>query len=357
MIRVNAKDLLNAVTIATAATHKKHQPYIRIHAAGGVLTVRGQYEGTEASAMLLCEGEVSAAVLAKPFLDAIAACTPNVKGRPKAGALAPQLTLEHEGDKLTVTGTSTITVVTPDNEECPEMAHPELGDPVIYDAEGFVDTLDFILEASSQDVTRYNLNTIFFRGTQAVSTDGHRLHLESSLPDVGGEFLVPRQAGEIARKVVRYSKAETVTASFGGGYASFTAGMATVTCRLSEAIFPSYEQVIPRNQDKVTVVDHRSFLSALRQGLTAAPDKSGIVALHFGPECRVEAESVEFGKVKAPFTAKCEGEFKVGFNARYLVSFMEAFNGDAVQIGFDDELSPLKAEHDNRTVVVMPCRI
>src|SRR5579871_336544 len=114
----------------------------------------------------------------------------------------------------------------------------------------------------SSDETRYHLNGVLFEcdgaGQKArarmVSTDGHRLSkIERPLP--GGPTLaqgviIPRKGLMELRRALEGVTGE-IELGLQQGHAFMRSGNRAISVKLIEAQFPPYEQVIPKEHDKV----------------------------------------------------------------------------------------------------------
>lgn len=360
MINVGLKDLLKAVkTAGLAADPKSTMPIlscVHMHASDGVLTVRATDLQTDISVILLADGELDTVVGAKSLAQLLAACLP--KGKKNGDVRVDLSTVD---TSLVIGAGATMKVASMKSSDFPAVPTVDLPDPITYHVATLTSALDFILPAVSCDETRYHLNGMCFDHQRLVSTDGHRLHMEVEMPDVCGQYILPRRSGVMLGKVLVAYAEETTVGGFASGYASFTAGMATVTCKLVDAQFPPVDQVIPRMApDRTLMADRASFLTAIRQASKLSCDRSGGVRISVGPDCsNVEASNPDLGDAVAPFTVdvRVEHPFVIGVNGHYIEAFLDCLSTNKVTVEMNGELDPIKIVDGNRTGVIMPMRI
>ena len=221
----------------------------------------------------------------------------------------------------------------------------------------------------STDETRHHLNGVFFESDGAiarmVSTDGHRLSkverpLEAA-PKLAAGVIIPRKGLQEVRRLLE-SAADKVEIGFHQGHLFLRRADVTLSCKLIDAQFPPYQQVIPQSNERVAVAPRLALLEALRRVSLVAPDKTSGVRLAFDKNTlRVSSDNPDLGEAKeeldVTFTA---APVQVGFNARYFMDLLSEMNGDEIRIELAGELDPaLVRPIDNAQYVgvVMPMRM
>ena len=98
-----------------------------------------------------------------------------------------------------------------------------------------------------------------------VATNGHRLALyevpAEGVGGAGGDFIIPPRALEQVRRV--FPPDEEVEIGRGENHLAFRSPVASVSTRLIEGPYPNYDQVIPRDNDRIAIVDRASLVAAL----------------------------------------------------------------------------------------------
>jgi DNA polymerase-3 subunit beta len=201
-----------------------------------------------------------------------------------------------------------------------------------------------------------------------VATDGHRLAwaqrrgaLKLSEPV---RVLVPRKAiTELARLMDDLGPDEVVSFHQGETHLVFSAGGRTLASKMVEAQFPAFEKVIAVTGDKKVTIGREALLSAIRRVslLSSERGRAVRVAVESG-KLEVSASSPELGEARESLSIDYAGDgTEIGFNAQYLVEFLQAVGTDEVQIELKDAesqgmLKPVGETDGEYRYVVMPMR-
>jgi DNA polymerase-3 subunit beta len=232
----------------------------------------------------------------------------------------------------------------------------------------------------SADETRQHLAGVLFEsdGKQArmVSTDGHRLSkVGRELP--GGPVLergvlIPRKGvGEI-RRVLEGREGSCEIGVFQGHFVLRVKASATgdaeagddisLTVKLNEGQFPPYDQVIPKDNERVLTVGRDELLDAFRRVSIMASDKTmGVrLALDKG-KLGIEADNPDLGNAREKLDVSYKGEaVQVGFNARYFIDILTEIVTPEVKVELAGELDPAvvrPGDGSDYLGVIMPMRL
>jgi len=221
----------------------------------------------------------------------------------------------------------------------------------------------------SQDETRPHLASVLFEsdGERAtmVSTDGHRLSKVSCAmpegPKLPAGVLLPRKGiGEIRRTL----EGMEGQAQIGVDQGSFVLKLADVvlTVKLGEGMFPPYDQVIPKDNDKKLLVARDEFLEALRRVSIIASDKTWGIRLSLEKgKLVLEADNPDLGNAKAKLDVSYKGPaLQIGFNARYFIDLLAEMGSKDVSIELGGDLDPALIKPADGTEylgVIMPMRL
>jgi DNA polymerase-3 subunit beta len=236
-------------------------------------------------------------------------------------------------------------------------------------ASALADLIDKVGFSVCTDDNRVNLAGVLFecdgkRGSM-VSTDGHRLtRLSLDLP--GGPVLergiiIPRDGMLEIKRILDRIKGDVSIAIEAGHFYVKTAET-VLSVKLSNVVFPPYDQVIPKKHDRVAVVDRIELLEVLRRAEVMAPEKTATVKVSLAagimtvvadnPDLGVASQEIECTFTGDPITA--------GFNARYMIEVIDATEATAIRLEFQGELDPCvikPTEGQDYLGVVMPMRI
>ena len=221
------------------------------------------------------------------------------------------------------------------------------GDPVVLEADGLLTALRQVVKAASADESRPVLTGVLLsaeeEGLRLVTTDSYRLAL-CDLPGLevlGSDqsVLVPSRAlqevirllGDVQQVNVRFSERE----------ASFDLGTVTVTTRLIEGEFPSYQGLIPTHQPNRLTVDREGFINAVRRVRLMAQDSTPIRMDMSATGLELSATTQDVGEAREQVDAAFEGEdLTVAFNPEYLLDGAEAAPGEEIVLNTVDALKP-----------------
>jgi DNA polymerase-3 subunit beta len=201
-----------------------------------------------------------------------------------------------------------------------------------------------------------------------VATDGHRLAwAQRKTESNAGEplrALVPRKAiTELARLMEEVGPDEIVGFQSGESHLIFTVGGRTLVSKKVEAQFPAFEKVVAVTGDKKLVLGREALLSAVRRVSLLSSERGRAVQLAVEPgKLEVSASSPELGEARETLTVDYAGDgTEIGFNAQYLVEFLQVVGTDQVHVELKDAESqgifrPVGDDDGDYRYVVMPMR-
>ena len=222
--------------------------------------------------------------------------------------------------------------------------------------------------AMAQQDVRYYLNGLFMKISNkelyGVATDGHRLakagsSIKASIDDEVS-VIIPRKGVLEIDKQIEENKELKITAS--KNHMQVDSGDAMAITKLIDGKFPDYEKVIPKDTDKLILVDCKIFKEALTRVSILSNDRFRGVRLHFeNGEIKVSANNPEKEEASDDIKADYSGDnMEVGFNVNYLLDVIGAIRTKNLQIQLKDSNSSalLTPENDpDSSYVVMPLRL
>lgn len=236
------------------------------------------------------------------------------------------------------------------------------------------DLLEMIAKSSfamSTDETRYNLNGVCLQEAKnegvlrMVATDGHRLVVVErkikSKWNLGKGAIIPKKGVLELKKLLEAYEGDFSFRMDDKNLAVEKEG-AQLIIRLIDGQFPPYEQVIPKDCNRVAVVDKAEFGRALRRVALMANDRTKGVKVSLSPgHLEVSTSNPDFGEAKEDLEVSYKGEtFSVGFNARYFMDVLGVLQDEKAVLELKDDVSPclIRSECDKGlTNVIMPMRI
>ena len=202
-----------------------------------------------------------------------------------------------------------------------------------------------------------------------VTTDGHRLAFAATkdvpkdLPGEGLDVLIPRKTlAELTKLTADFDGDVSLGADENHVY--FRVGSRLLISRMLSGQFPNYEMVMPKNNDRSASFDTAGLSQAVRRVALMADDRSHAVRLHLSKEqLLISSQNAEEGEARETVGTDFVGEeTEIGFNAQYMLDFLNVVGSEKVVFEFKDgnsqaQLRPVSEEKDDYQYVIMPMRL
>lgn len=205
--------------------------------------------------------------------------------------------------------------------------------------------------ATANDELRPVMNGVHFDfypyGMVTCATDGHKLAKYTDLtitfdgdanPVVDG-YTLPKKPCHTLISVLANTVAGDVKISFNDRMVAVNNTMFKMTTRLIEGRYPNYDAVIPKENNKIALVDKAAFVSALKRVLPMGNSNSELVALGFNSgNMTISAEDFDFSK-SASEDVCCDytqEPFSIGFKGSVLLQMLQNIDGDVVKLAMSD---------------------
>ncbi len=195
--------------------------------------------------------------------------------------------------------------------------------------------------AASTEESRPILNGVLWElrpdKMRMVATNGHRL-ARMDVPVSGSktqaDLIVPPKALDQIRRL--FGSDDTVEMARSDNHLGFRSSTTQVYTRLIEGPYPNYEQVIPRENDKVATADKAALAAALRRMSTVASDQTHRIRMAFSSGgCKLSVQTPDLGEAQDELTVTYEGDpLEIGFNATYLLEILKFIPTDEVRMTF-----------------------
>ncbi|SRR5579883_502193 len=171
-----------------------------------------------------------------------------------------------------------------------------------------------------------------------VATNGHRL-AKMDVPLSAGaaassDLIVPPKALEQVQRL--YPAEEDIEIARGDNHLGFRSPVTVVYTRLIEGPYPNYDQVIPRDNDRVAIVDKAALTGALRRMAIVASDQTHRIrmALNAG-SVKFSVQTPDLGEAQDELPVRYTGDpLDIGFNAAYLLEVLRHMPTDDVKLTF-----------------------
>ncbi|MDR3508470.1 MAG: DNA polymerase III subunit beta [Caulobacteraceae bacterium] len=255
----------------------------------------------------------------------------------------------------------------------PVMSSEGLSSRLTIDTGDLIRLIDKTRFAISTEETRYYLNGLYLHTViengqtklRAVATDGHRLALAEMPAPEGAAgapgVIVPRKTIQEARRLLE-DAGENIDLQVSAQKIRFEFGRAALTSKVIDGSFPDYVRVIPKDNNRVLIVDNAVFAQAVDRVATISAEKSRSVkmAVESG-RVILTVRNMEAGQAVEELEVDYDGEpFEIGFNARYLLDVAGQIKGETAEFRFSDPASPtlvLDPIDPDVQYVLMPLRV
>jgi len=170
-----------------------------------------------------------------------------------------------------------------------------------------------------------------------VATNGHRL-AKMDLPAGGagnaGDLIVPPKALDQVRRL--FPADEDLEIAKGDNHLGFRSPFTQVFTRLIEGPYPNYEQVIPKDNEKIAVADKTALQSALKRMSVIASDQTHRIRLSFNAGMlKFSVQTPDLGEAADELPVRYTGDpLDIGFNASYLLEILRYMPTEEVKLTF-----------------------
>jgi DNA polymerase-3 subunit beta len=196
--------------------------------------------------------------------------------------------------------------------------------------------------AVSTEESRPILNGVLWelRGDKMrmVATNGHRL-AKIDVPVAGQngrseDLIIPPKALEQLRRL--FPAEEDLEIARGENHLGFRSPLTAVYTRLIEGPYPPYEQVIPRDNDRIALADKNALSQALKRMSVVASDQTHRIRMSFNSGmAKFSVQTPDLGEAQDEIPVTYEGDaLDIGFNASYLLEILRNMPTDEVRLTF-----------------------
>lgn len=227
-----------------------------------------------------------------------------------------------------------------------------------------------------RDETRFHLNGALLEGTggimRMVTTDGHRLTMASRAVSgvVQRGVIIPAKG---LQEIKRLLDGGTCHLGFSASHMFVRQAGAELAIKLTDAQFPPYGQVIPKDNPHVVTVGRKALIDAFSRARMLASGMRGVRITSDSGDLVIASDNPDMGDmtervaIEGPTTTRPNDRLiKTGCNAVYMIEALDRIDDERVTIAFPaDELGPflLRPAGDvalgdsEFQAVIMPMRI
>ena len=171
-----------------------------------------------------------------------------------------------------------------------------------------------------------------------VATNGHRLAKmvvpADSVQAGSADLIVPPTA--LAQVERLFDQDGDLHVARSGNHLAFRSADKEVYTRLIEGTYPNYEQVIPKDNDRVAIVDRKVLEAAVRRVAVVASDQTHRVKMSFESDrVHFDVMTPDLGEGHDELELSYDGEgLQIGFNANYLLEVLRNMPPGDVKLAF-----------------------
>ena len=200
-----------------------------------------------------------------------------------------------------------------------------------------------------------------------VATNGHRLarmDVPIKAADApSSDLIVPPKALEQIRRL--FPADEELEIAKGDNHLGFRSPFTAVFTRLIEGPYPNYEQVIPKDNDRIAIADRQALVGALKRMSVIASDQTHRIRLSFNAGMlKFSVQTPDLGEATDELPIRFTGDpLDIGFNASYLLEILRYIPTEEVKLTFKapERAATLEPEGWNDQAsyltLVMPLRL
>ncbi len=172
-----------------------------------------------------------------------------------------------------------------------------------------------------------------------VATNGHRL-ARIQVPSAGsaqqltGDLIIPPKALDQIRRL--FPAEEDLEIARGENHIGFRSPFTAVYTRLIEGPYPPYEQVIPKDNDRVALADKEALIQALKRMSVIASDQTHRIRMAFNAGMlKFSVQTPDLGEAQDELPISFEGDpLEIGFNASYLLEILRYMPTEEIRLTF-----------------------
>jgi DNA polymerase III subunit beta len=251
------------------------------------------------------------------------------------------ITLEHTGDIVSIiSGTGKSIIKTVPYGDFPSIPFPENPkNRIVLPGVLLKNLFTSIAPCASSSTVRPELASIYMSieggVLTAVATDSFRL-AEKKVPltnkGTQGKFLIPaKNALDISQSLPD----DDIIMSFDEHQCAFVATQGMFVSRLTNAVYPDYRQIIPKESIVEATILRKDFENALKR-TTIFSDSFQKVRISFDPKKNTFsffARNTDIGESSEVLSAKISGSpLDISFNHRYLLAALSLTSSESVSL-------------------------
>ncbi len=241
-------------------------------------------------------------------------------------------------------------IITQAATEFPPVAVLEGDADFVVEQESLGRLIEWTVFAAARESTRYAINGVLWELAHdtltLAATDGRRLSVgkiktADSKTKKAQHAIVPPKALSLFARLPADGDGR-VAVRMSGNQLLLKMGRSTLSTTLIEGHFPKYQDVIPRDCDRVVQLSTQDFLGALRRAALLTNEESKGVRLAFTDgTLTLSSRAPEQGEATIAIPVDYRGEsIDIGFNPVFLTDALRVVHTEEVAFAFKDPNRP-----------------
>ena len=235
-------------------------------------------------------------------------------------------------------------------------------------AETLASGINSTLFATADDELRPVMNGVFLelsdKDLTFVASDAHKLvrykRSDIKANDTGASFILPKKPASIL-KTILVKEQNPIKVEFDDKNAFFTFSDYKLVCRLVEGNYPSYNSVIPTNNNNKLIIDRMRFLNTIKRVSVFSNQASNLVRLKLkGNKITVSAQDIDFS-TSAYEDLACQyngDDIEIGFKSTFLIEILNNLPSTDVSIELSDAsraglFLPFQKDNENEDILML----
>lgn len=234
-------------------------------------------------------------------------------------------------------------------------------------AESLEGAIASTLFATADDELRPVMNGIYFDiapdDITFVASDAHKLvryKRKDIKTEANSSFILPKKPASLLKNLLIKEKGK-VLIEVDDKNAFFTLSNHKLVCRLVEGNYPSYNSVIPADNQNKLIIDRLKFLNTLRRVSVFSNQASNLVKMHLtGNQVTISAQDIDFS-ISAYERIPCQyegDEMDIGFKSVFLIEILSNLQSSDVVVELSDPsraglFLPLDADNEDEDVLML----
>lgn len=225
--------------------------------------------------------------------------------------------------------------------------------------------------ATADDELRPVMNGVFIEispdDITFVASDAHKLvrcRHKDIKSDINASFILSKKPAGLLKNLLPKEKGD-VLIEVDDKNALFTLSSFTLVCRLVEGNYPSYNSVIPTDNQNKMIIDRLKFVNTLKRVSVFSNQASNLVKIQLtGNQITVSAQDIDFS-ISAYERLACQyegDEMAIGFKSVFLIEILNNIQSSDVVMELSDPsraglFLPLEKDDEDVLMLLMPMMI